>query len=251
MFVQDIERVLQDAVVTGEIVEILYFGGTQPGTRRDINPRIVDAPHVQAMCLENNAYRTFRIDRMLIAEGVYRSAPKYNANGPPPPHVAFPEFVRRFGQLGFPEDMHPEALDDGVKLYGTRKDGKRRRTPSASLMLAPTGRYVVTTPELGRKTFATLPAATIAFVDRLQLDTAVLAHLITPSIGAESSSPPPIRNRLDSAAVQPAWEPAAAPPSNSRKRTQRPWWWWASVVMIGFGFVRVCVEVAKYFNASL
>lgn len=61
-------EVLQAAVGTGEIVEIVYFGGTQPGTRRDITVRAVNETYVAAMCLATRRPKNYRLDLIELPE---------------------------------------------------------------------------------------------------------------------------------------------------------------------------------------
>ena len=59
---------LSAAVGTGEIVRVRYHGGSQPGAVRDLLIRSVRDEHIYAVCLESQALKSFRIDRMELAE---------------------------------------------------------------------------------------------------------------------------------------------------------------------------------------
>lgn len=54
---------------TGEAFEIIYHGGSSPGSRRTILPLKVDGHLVYAKCFDSNSEKHFRIDRMELAEG--------------------------------------------------------------------------------------------------------------------------------------------------------------------------------------
>ncbi|MFN3625829.1 MAG: hypothetical protein ACK4TP_17435 [Hyphomicrobium sp.] len=60
---------LKDAAGTGEIVDIVYAGGTQPGTRREITVRAVEGEMLKACCLATGMPKTFRIDRLELWDG--------------------------------------------------------------------------------------------------------------------------------------------------------------------------------------
>lgn len=60
---------MREAIGTGEIVRIVYRGGTEPGVPRDIIMRGVNPPYVEATCLMAHAPRTFRLDRITFADG--------------------------------------------------------------------------------------------------------------------------------------------------------------------------------------
>lgn len=70
--------VLCDAIGSGEIVTIVYMSGSQPGTKRDVQPRTVTRSHLGAVCLETNERRTFLMEhvRVVAPEADY---PRYNA----------------------------------------------------------------------------------------------------------------------------------------------------------------------------
>lgn len=62
-------RRLKDAAGTGEILDIVYAGGTQPGTRREITVRAIDGEMLKACCLATGMSKTFRIDRLEVWDG--------------------------------------------------------------------------------------------------------------------------------------------------------------------------------------
>lgn len=81
-----VER-LRDASETGEIVRVVYFGGTQPGTTRDLAPRRIGRRqlrkgYVKALCLHSHRIKTFRLDRMQLA-GSEDQYPQYQAAAEP------------------------------------------------------------------------------------------------------------------------------------------------------------------------
>lgn len=49
---------------TGEAFEIIYHGGSSPGSTRTLMPLKVDSYTVYAKCLDSNSEKTFRFDRM-------------------------------------------------------------------------------------------------------------------------------------------------------------------------------------------
>ena len=77
-----------DAASTGEILEITYFGGSQPGASRQISPRAVFISdnyrhYVEAYDYRRKTFRTFRLDRMQVL-GTQASTPSSRNN--PKPH---------------------------------------------------------------------------------------------------------------------------------------------------------------------
>lgn len=54
---------------TGEAFEIVYYGGSSPGSKRTIMPLKVDRHVVYAKCFNSNEEKNFRFDRMELANG--------------------------------------------------------------------------------------------------------------------------------------------------------------------------------------
>jgi hypothetical protein len=66
---------------TGEAFEIIYHGGSSPGSRRTILPLKVDGHLVYAKCFDSNSEKHFRFDRMELSEG--QEAPKWRPMAEP------------------------------------------------------------------------------------------------------------------------------------------------------------------------
>lgn len=57
---------LQSAASTGEIVKIIYHGGTQPGASREVVPFKVVDETLHARCCSSNTNKTFKLDKVQI-----------------------------------------------------------------------------------------------------------------------------------------------------------------------------------------
>ncbi|AEF54043.1 hypothetical protein [Marinomonas posidonica] len=66
----DMRRMMQEALElkTGEVFEIIYHGGSSPGSRRTIMPLKVDKYTVYAKCFASDSEKTFRFDNMELAK---------------------------------------------------------------------------------------------------------------------------------------------------------------------------------------
>ena len=60
---------IQHAIETGEILNIIYHGGSQPGTAREIAPIAIKDDKVRARCLTSNAVKAFIIDKIYFISG--------------------------------------------------------------------------------------------------------------------------------------------------------------------------------------
>ncbi|GIW92105.1 MAG: hypothetical protein KatS3mg110_0146 [Pirellulaceae bacterium] len=71
----DCLKLLRDAIRRGTSLDVLYFGGAQPGASRKIRPLELqgDGPvYVVAFCFSCQANRTFRLDRLWVLNGSSR-----------------------------------------------------------------------------------------------------------------------------------------------------------------------------------
>lgn len=69
-----IETVLKEAMETGEIITIIYKGGSKPGSKRDISPISIKNGKVRARCLSSNAIKQFMLAKIeLIGSGETKS----------------------------------------------------------------------------------------------------------------------------------------------------------------------------------
>ena len=64
-----IEKFLQKAIETGEIVEIIYYGGSQPGAQRAIAPISIKDSKLRARCYSSKAVKTFIVEKLKIVNG--------------------------------------------------------------------------------------------------------------------------------------------------------------------------------------
>ena len=69
---------LRAASKTGEVLSVVYNGGTQPGTRRALQVLSVTPTHARAQCLVSGMLKTYRLDRISIV-GADHAAPQYQS----------------------------------------------------------------------------------------------------------------------------------------------------------------------------
>jgi hypothetical protein len=125
---------LAQAAGTSAVVRIVYHGGSQPGTVREIVPIIIDDTHVVAQCLASGVRKTFRIDSLEIlapesCAEAYRADPSEAER--PIPEV----FLRSVAEL---EDLgwHVRIDEDSISLHGFLKNGRPRAAPVVRLWRA-------------------------------------------------------------------------------------------------------------------
>ena len=71
---------LKEAIATGEIIPIVYSGGSQPGTLRYIRPIKVETDRVQAYYYDANGLRVFIFRKMREVDALEAAGlPRYSA----------------------------------------------------------------------------------------------------------------------------------------------------------------------------
>src|SRR4051812_48585883 len=70
---------LAACAATGEVVWIIYHGGSQPGTIREVKPLHVAADEMQALDVGTGVAKTFVLSKVELAAGT-AAAPSYDPN---------------------------------------------------------------------------------------------------------------------------------------------------------------------------
>jgi hypothetical protein len=63
-----VEEGLRVAIGTGELVNIIYHGGSEPGAARMIMPIAIKGEKVRAKCYKTNLVKEFYIDKIVLAD---------------------------------------------------------------------------------------------------------------------------------------------------------------------------------------
>lgn len=132
---------LAAAIGTGEVIGIVYHGGSQPGAFRDISPLGFEGDRLRARCHTSGAVKTFNIEKIEL-RGVEPTADDraltWRVGYAPKPifqtlsevHAALREELEAMGWLVVHDDApHTKAL----LLHAAFKNGKTKKTPDASL----------------------------------------------------------------------------------------------------------------------
>lgn len=120
---------LKQAIGTGELLTIIYNGGSQPGSKRMISPVKIspDEKKVRARCYTSNAVKEFVIDKIVIVDNP-EGETDYQKNVilPEPKNLTegVAQYLEELNSLGW----HVELEDDSIGLFTTLKNGKLRKT---------------------------------------------------------------------------------------------------------------------------
>lgn len=166
-------RRLTEACGTGEILCVIYYGGTQPGSRRDLIIRAVHGGYVEAVCLTTHVRKLYRVDKMeLWQPGA--TAPIYEAHPRVSPtfatfHDLALEIVPR---LARPE-WHVEYSAGAIEVREKFKNGRSKKSAIAGIRQNSTFDGGISFSVFGRwrtRTFRHLERAGAAFLAELGLD---------------------------------------------------------------------------------
>lgn len=124
---------LLKAIENGELLRVRYFGGSSPGSERELQPLSVKDGKVRARCLSSGETKTFVIEKMELAiEGV-ASLLAASLPVPVPLYPTVDEFVAR--QSAIFQELGWVVLHEGqsLSLHRTFKNGKLIQSPDVAL----------------------------------------------------------------------------------------------------------------------
>lgn len=143
----NIEKILSEAISTGEIIAIVYHGGSQPGTKRQISPISISNSKVRARCLNSNETKLFFLSKIQIVSNTdsFKSyKPKFKYSNPNLQKSAADEpcnlseilskHIDEFKVLGF----HLEIRENSAAAYPVLENGDIVKNPD--VIIAKTGK---------------------------------------------------------------------------------------------------------------
>lgn len=126
---------INEAIASGEIIKIIYHGGSQPGTAREISPIKINGKKVQARCYTSNAVKYFMIEKIELIDIDDHTTPSWQ-----PGKKAEPEYL----QISDVMESWKEQLlvwgwiikndQDYISLHRQFKNGKIRRGSDLDLV---------------------------------------------------------------------------------------------------------------------
>lgn len=134
MEIEQIKQTMLDAIATGEVITIIYHGGSEPGSVRMISPVKVDEKIVMAQCLTSNKVKGFSLSKIELSPtgnitftGLH---PRPEVDNEPPDPVTLKlgiePFIDELLALGWLIQLD----DDQIGLFLRLKNGKPKKYPS-------------------------------------------------------------------------------------------------------------------------
>jgi hypothetical protein len=127
-----VDRLLT-AASTGEVLRVRYFGGSTPGTERQLRPISIADGKLRALCLQSRETKSFLIDKLEeVIDGV-PSEMAASVAAIPPTFEAVEEFVDHYRVALAAQGWVVQHEGQGVSLHRTFKSGKLIQTPDVAL----------------------------------------------------------------------------------------------------------------------
>jgi|HubBroStandDraft_6_1064221.scaffolds.fasta_scaffold420898_1 hypothetical protein len=133
---------LEQAIGTGQLIGIIYHGGSQPGSYREIAPLQINGDKVRARCYTSNAVKAFSLDKIELRGPV--PTPEDEKIEWDPHNIKVPQFndigeiyrahLTDLSVLGWTAEF--EKYDDGEAIWLRSKfrNGSLRKTPDVGLL---------------------------------------------------------------------------------------------------------------------
>lgn len=131
---------ISEAIGTGELITIIYHGGSQPGTVREIFPLQINDNMVQARCYSSNKVKTFDINKIEISPNQLTESATWDVDAKHP--YAFESIKHAYEglkndleNLGWNVQFTENGMGDHavLSIHDFFKNGKVRKTPKVAI----------------------------------------------------------------------------------------------------------------------
>lgn len=162
-----VTETLAAAVNTGEILRIAYYGGSNPGSVREIYPIRVAGGQVMARCIEDGSTKVFNIDKISLPDfpETVNDSMIYQIALPTTIPDAIAPYIEEMQAIGW----HIKVSEEELGAYLLFKNGKLRKTPTTGIRYFQehSRPYYTFGPDLVQaRTYSNLAKAVATFVDQ-------------------------------------------------------------------------------------
>ena len=129
---EEVDRLIRDAIENGQRITVIYFGGTTPGQARDIEPISLSGDKLRALCVASQMIKSFSLSKI-------RASP----NNEPPPTYATPSHSDTYTSFEeFSARYLPELQGQGIAVsagnhflyvHHRLKNGKPRKSVAVGI----------------------------------------------------------------------------------------------------------------------
>lgn len=129
------EERLWEAIKTGEVLGVIYHGGSQPGTLREISPISIKGGKVRARCFSSQTVKLFDIEKITIVdEEKQHEVSEWQSNAKPLQHYkSIADLLEKDEELLTRLGWHIESGKEFLSLHRRFKNGKPLKGSDVSL----------------------------------------------------------------------------------------------------------------------
>ena len=131
---KDLIAAMEAAAVSGEAVEVIYHGGSQPGTSRLVFPVGISGGTLTARCIATGGTKTFKLDKLELANG-QQPTTRYVPNQPRAEPVDLAAAIEPDLEMLSLGGWVVELEHDRVGVHRRFKNGSLRKSPDVYMML--------------------------------------------------------------------------------------------------------------------
>lgn len=129
----DVRDFILGAIETGNTVEIIYMGGSQPGSLRKIAPLSINGDKLRAKCYAANAVKTFSVSKMVQPKDSNARDYKLGTTTLEQYSTLY-ELYEAVKDSLIGMGWHLETGKDFLRLYARFKNGNLKKSPSVELV---------------------------------------------------------------------------------------------------------------------
>ena len=126
------EDILMSAIGTGEILTIVYQGGSHPGAARQIQPFQIEDNKIRALDIESGMRKQFIISKIEVTDESALQQ-EYVPDIYHRENVSVEELIESHSEKVKKLGWIVVATDDKIELFLRFKNGKPRKTPSVGI----------------------------------------------------------------------------------------------------------------------
>lgn len=131
----NMEERLKEAISSGEVIKVIYEGGSQPGAVREIAPISIGNGKVRARCYTSNAVKSFVIDKIKLVENNKNDesadwSPDFKQT---PRYESLRDFMEKESDTLSDLGWHLEYSENSFSLHRRFKNGKPMKGYDVSL----------------------------------------------------------------------------------------------------------------------
>lgn len=133
-----VEERLREAAKSNATINIVYHGGSHPGSVRQVIPQRITPTEVSAYCVSSKRLKVFKIAKIEIPPSD-SSAPEYQPEAPlgmaPEEALQFVDAMQPVAESLRGIGWHVELHNTGISVHRMLKNGKLKKSAEAGIII--------------------------------------------------------------------------------------------------------------------